>query len=275
MKKRTIRILSIVMVLVMLLSVTATSALATETDIGKGEQQLLAEQWGYETQMLEFATSTTEKFSFRTTAGIDSIVEKVILSNGDEVYNIVEGELENNLVIKANGDIYLDGNLVKITSKVPNAELNAENNSSMIMPRSQRHEMTMVCPYGSASDYSSYYNSFGETLYFEKAFIELTQWAFLKVVEAVITSATGLPDLGSMVSDVIGDVLDYYKNNHPLNTACSMYDVGYVHNPLGFSVTSSMSVIKHLLYFYSNDDYTGAILINGSRYITAYERFTY
>ncbi|MBQ6901360.1 MAG: hypothetical protein IJN72_10985 [Firmicutes bacterium] len=95
------------------------------------------------------------------------------------------------------------------------------------------------------------------------------------VVEAVITAATGLSMVGSLVSDIIGDVLDYYRSNHLLNNACSMYDVGYVHSTLGFTVTSNMSVIKHLLYFYSNDDYTGAISINGSRYITSYETFTY
>ena len=275
MKKKTFRILSIVMVLVMLFSVAATSAMAAETDIGKGEQQLQMEALGYETQTLEFATATTEKFSFKTASGIDSTVEKMVLSNGDEVYSIVEGELENTLVMKANGDIYLDGNLVRITETTPNAAVMAIGNDNIIMPLAQRHEMTTVCPYGSASDYNRYYNSYSDTLEFEKAFAELTEYAFLQVVEAVITSATGVAAVGSAVSYLLGEVLDYYKSNHPLNTACSMYDAGYVHSTLGFSVSSSMSVIKHQVYFYSNTDCTGSITINGSRYVTTYETFTY
>lgn len=274
MKKRSLRILSLVMVLVMLLSVTATSAMAAETDIGKGEQQLHLEALGYETKTLEFATATTEKFSFTTASGIDSTVEKMVLSNGDEVYNVVEGELENTLVVKPNGDIYLDGNLVKITEDAVETGLMAVGDNDLVMPRAQRHEMTAVCPYGTAGDYNRYYNSFQETLQFEKAFFELAEFSFLLVVEAVLFSA-GLPALAPAVSTLIGDVFYYYKSNHPLNSACSVYDVGYVHSTLGFTVTSGLSVIKHQLYFYSNTNYTGEIIVNGSRYVTSYETFTY
>jgi len=273
MKKRSLRILSIVMVLVMLFSVTATSALAAETNIGKGEQQLIMEQMGYETKTLEFATATTEKFSFTTASGIDSTVEKMVLSNGDEVYNVVEGELENTLVVKPNGDIYLDGNLVKITENAVETGLMAAGDNDLVVPRAQRHEFTDICPYGQPADYSN--GSYTQrTLEFERILIEITEWAFIKVVCAAM-SMVGIPDFFGAIETIMGNVLDAAQSLHPLDDALSMRDYRYVHGTLGFNVTSSMSVAKHITSFYAEWDYTDPIYFNGTTVMVGYEVFTY
>lgn len=110
-KVKLIGILSVIIILTVLMF----AGCAGDTDDAEKDALYLhMEEMGYDTKTIKEAMENVEEAEYTTSDGTESIVRTVKLANGDEIQHIVEGELENFMIIKANGDIYLDGSKVTI-----------------------------------------------------------------------------------------------------------------------------------------------------------------
>lgn len=109
------KITAILLVLV-ILAMTVFAGCSGETDALKNDPLYQhMEEMGYKAREIKEAMTNIEVTEYTTSNGTPSTVRTAKLSNGDEINHIVEGNLENFMIAKANGDIYLDGNKVTIT----------------------------------------------------------------------------------------------------------------------------------------------------------------
>jgi len=108
------KITAILLVLA-ILAMTVFTGCAGENDEMKNDPMYQhMEEMGYSDSEIKEAMANIEVTEYTTTGGTPGTVRTAKLSNGDEINHIVEGDIENFMIVKENGDIYLDGNKVTI-----------------------------------------------------------------------------------------------------------------------------------------------------------------
>lgn len=275
MKRRTKKILSLVMVLVMAFTSTTITASAAETVLNTdGDLQLFMEFMGYDVDVLS-SCSNEESITYTTFEGVDGVASKMVLSNGDKVYDFKEGTVTDTIVLKANGDVYLDGNLIKIVkTSVPTVSNASLTDNMAIMPRAQRLEFVSECPFGSRADYNDLTDNVSDNLMLEQEIRLITEAGFKMIVVAALSFATN-PIIGKYLGGVFSRILSSIKKHNPYLRAFSIQYQRYVHGIYGFTVTNSMSVAKYTMVFYYDLDCEDPIYVDGTSIVTAYQVFTY
>ena len=116
------KITAILLVLI-ILAMTVFAGCAGETDEMKNDPLYQhMEEMGYKAREIKEAMTNIEVTEYTTSNGTPSTVRTAKLSNGDEINHIVEGDIENFMIVKENGDIYLDGNKIDISPSAPDRD---------------------------------------------------------------------------------------------------------------------------------------------------------
>lgn len=190
---------------------------------------------------------------------VASCISYEALKNGDTLFNITEGNKHDTLLMKNNGEIFLNGNLVTFTEEVvetasPESAI-SEIPGNPIAPCDGSSYNTTNCPYGSPSDYSKLGNTqYTSNVIFGNLIKNLTQ-ASISLV------------LGKYLSD-FNDILSYLSsivsalgNDDPTSDAASFVRYYYTHATKGYYVSNSggmyLGVYKVVFSCYSKPNYVG------------------
>lgn len=182
---------------------------------------------------------------------INSEIEATINAQGNQVLDITEGEKREIVTIDSNRNLYVDGELVKITDLE-----NSINGSEIVTMGAHRIYWQETAPYAKGSAYTKKHGTVKKSLEYTKPLKDATASALV----SIIVLGLGLSGAGSIaVGFIASGVISWFGKNDPKGKAWSVKDVQYVHNTKGFTVKTGMSVIKHNFTYYSNTDCTGKI----------------
>lgn len=256
-----------------------------------GNAQLFVEQLGYDVELNEKPTETSESFNIIENGIVKSNVEVTVGGDGEIIYDIVQGNITDELLIKKDGSMYIDGSLITVTETINGKTekkpliANYEKMNPGAMTRAQRNEFTTICPYGEDEDYDDPDAEYvGRVLDFGmNTFDTLTDLSFGAVVAVAISlsmptglSAITVGTIGFLVAFGLDNVLDQLQELTPLGKTSSVKTMRTVHQEKGYNVTPNMSVARHRAMFFATDHYTGALPNWDGEYVRiAYEVFTY
>lgn len=192
---------------------------------------------------------------------IVSEVKAYLDDDGNEILEISEPSKKDTIQINKDGTMYLDGEpiIVEVSNLV--------NNNASVMSAHHISWQTGV-PYGNASDYSSLTATENKNFSVAKPIKEMTVSGLITAMcyGMGIASAFGSIAVGAIASGLIS----WFGRNNSSSKAWSVKDQQFVHFAKGFSVTSSMSVVRHRMTYYSNVNCTSPIDT-----VVRYEVFTY
>lgn len=201
-------------------------------------------------------------------------VKKVALDNGDMSLTYVEGDKADHLTIKANGDMYHEGNPILVTTKnettgesVTNI-LNAyEENSADRVARGQRMEWyTDYVPKGySASDFTV---AIGDPVSKNIALERQAKDVTIGYMCDILT--LGMNEVGGFI---FSEMLTWYLNSlikdHPYSTAISIWYQLY-HHPNGFTVEPGLAVHRYYVKWYGGDNLTNYMMTTNEMQVFTY-----
>ncbi|MBR0598388.1 hypothetical protein [Sinanaerobacter chloroacetimidivorans] len=195
--------------------------------------------------------------TYNEAADVTSYFTQTNQNNGDIIYKIVEGEKQDEVTIKQDGSLYLDGVPVTFT-KVSNGETKTDmldiNQPNIIVPNAQQVHSSTNPPSGTTSQQFSDYRGLNSTVvsFGDKLITQLTIGALGIIIGAY--GGMGVT-IGVMVA---GAIYASMVAMNPTANALSIKDYTYWHYN-GFNCSPGTSAEKHFMYYYAYQNFTGLI----------------
>lgn len=179
---------------------------------------------------------------------IKAIVDATIDDKGNQTLKYSENGKQNIVEYKTNGDIMLDGGKVEVKTEVTAASLDE------FVVLAQRYNIWQsACPYGTASDYSTDYQTVNKILTFEQAIKSYGVSALCGIIVALFV--TGMP--GVLLGAAVTTLITYFTTNNPTARAMSCVDKSYVHNTEGaYNNVTGEYIYKHMMTFFATLSYS-------------------
>jgi len=214
----------------------------------------------------ETISKDVEKITIRyTNFDVTSEITKSRLLDGYD-YDIIEGEKHNDVVVKDNGEVFIDGNEVVYSapqSKLTSSE-SISNNNGGITPMNMVTYHTMSPLIGSSSDYTVADSTKSSNIILDAAISTLTitalsvALAFCPYVPAAIGAGIGL---GTLVSDVfsVADAFNVQETKIFYTTTIKKYKNNGPHTYAFKYTTKFTNQAKTITYDTSTEYYTYVI----------------
>ena len=190
------------------------------------------------------------------TDGVINKINERILPNGDKIYNITEGNLQNELRIRSDGTLILNGNLVTLA-----VTSDQETSSKAIGPMVINQPFwSNTCPYGVKTDYTkSAGNSQNANLSMGITAISITESTFIGILGiAVATNLSVNKNLASVAAGgILTGLLTAWKLATPNSNAMSFKTVSYYHKNSTNGIISGLWVKRNDVSYYGNINYSG------------------
>lgn len=174
-------------------------------------------------------------YSYDVTDGIKA-TSKVWKEDNNTYVHITEGNLQNLLMVTADGELWLDGKKVNISiTRAANKSADSIALNNGITDRDQvmnvgRHynktEYVVACPYGSPNDYTVFVDNFTVDIEFWNAVKNIAVSALATIIStgmfAVAKIGTDAATAITIAASVFTSVSDYMKERSPEAVATSV-----------------------------------------------------
>lgn len=222
------RIISLILCFVLVLQASFAYASEQKNNVNENvfknfdvSKALMSSEMG--TVKKEVINNGITSYSYMLENGESGIALERIDADGNRYYNFKEGTLSNNLCLKSNGDIFLDGIEIEYNIQSSAVSFNDEIKlDNAISPQGRRYykvSYSEACPYGSASEYSSYVKSFSTNIAFQRMLKSIAVGVIASIIVAAITKIPGINEYLSATlsigSGVFMGVADYMQKKSP------------------------------------------------------------
>lgn len=201
-------------------------------------------------------------------------VEKVALDNGDLALTYIEGDKKDHLTIKANGDMYHEGNPILVTTKNEATGesvtdvLNAyqENNEERVARAQQMQWYTDYVPKGySPSDFTvAIGDPVSKNIALEREAKNVTIGYMIDILTLGMNEVAGF-----VFSEMLTWYLDSLIKDHPYSTAISIWYQLY-HHPNGFTVEPGLAAHRYNVRWYGGANRTNYMMTTNEMQVFTY-----
>ncbi len=248
MKQKYKSIISMVLILVMVMISTSTSFAQAKKVLALENFDIVGTLQYMGGEISDFKVDGQEKnFKVKYKNGISASVNETVDSNGDIVIYISEDNISNQLVLKDDGSIYLDGELVKEISLEPSKKLN------YIQPMViGNYYNATTPPVGAPSSYTQYVGTENTTLSLGTNYIiNMTYTAFSTILGT-------MSKLAGIAGGILSAIYSTAKTVTPYSNHMSFKTMKYVSTESNNGYFgSAFYIVRNVIKHYGNSDYTG------------------
>ena len=234
------KLICLTLIICVLMSVNASAFASTESVIC---HEIKIENFDFDEIVLkEFSNinrvinpDSSAVYSYDVTDEIRA-TSKVWKEDNNTYVHITEGDLQNLLMVTADGELWLDGKKVNISitragnksadSIVLNDQVTNRNQVMNVGRHYNKTEYVVACPYGSPNDYTVFVDNFTVDIEFWNAVKNIAVSALATIIStgmyAVAELGTDTATAISIAASVFTSVADYMKQSSPETVATSV-----------------------------------------------------
>jgi len=169
--------------------------------------------------------------------------------NNETKLIITENGTEDELVYAENGEIYLNGELVKIENDISfeKVSLEKENLFTQTVGTRDYSRILTYAPYGSSTDYTELVQRFGKNIVVNQTLATMA----VSTLIGIIMGCLFTPIAGAIAGGIASGIIYWYQANDPSAKSCSILSYKYVHRTNGFLVKPGLGVYKYTTKYYA------------------------